>query len=89
MDRVQNPAVTITHSVYDGLSRLVSTWIGTDDSTTDGYKWTPANGSASSNMTQVAANEYDSGGVGNGNLTKSTLLPGGGASPRVTQNFYD
>ena len=89
VDRVQNPAGTITHSIYDGLSRLVSTWIGTDDSTTDGYKWTPANGSGSSNMTQVTANEYDNGGVGNGNLTKSTLLPGGGASPRVTQNFYD
>ena len=89
VDRVQNPAGTITHSVYDGLARVVSTWIGTDDSTTDGYKWTPANGSASSNMTQVTASEYDNGGVGNGNLTKSTQFPGGGASPRVTQNFYD
>lgn len=40
-------------------------------------------------MVQVAANEYDHGGVGNGNLTKSTLFPGGGAAPRVTQNAYD
>jgi len=30
LDRVQNPAGTITHSVYDGLYRLASTWIGTD-----------------------------------------------------------
>jgi hypothetical protein len=29
------------------------------------------------------------GGVGNGNLTKATLFPGGGASPRVVQNAYD
>ena len=87
VDRVRNPAGTITHSVNDGLSPLVSTWIGTGDSTTDGYNWTPANGSASSNMALVAANEYDSGAVGDGNLTKSTLLPGGGPSPQVKQNF--
>jgi hypothetical protein len=29
------------------------------------------------------------GGVGNGNLTKARLFPGGGASPRVVQNAYD
>ena len=89
MDRVQNPAGTITHSVYDGIYRLASTWIGTDDSTTNGSKWTPTNGSSSSNMTQVTASEYDNGGVGNGNVTKSTQFPGGGASPRITENLYD
>jgi RHS repeat-associated protein len=40
-------------------------------------------------MVQVAAYEYDNGGVGNGNLTKATQFPGGGAAPRVTQNAYD
>ena len=89
VDRTQTPAGTITHSVYDGLTRLVGTWIGTDDSTTNGFKWTPSNGSPTSNMVQIAANEYDNGGVGNGNPTKATLFPGGGAAPRVTLNDYD
>jgi RHS repeat-associated protein len=89
VERVQNPAGTITISTYDGLARLTATWVGTDDSTTNGFKWTPGNASATSNMVQVAANEYDNGGVGNGNLTKSTQFPGGGASPRVVQNAYD
>ncbi|MEI6505371.1 MAG: RHS repeat-associated core domain-containing protein [Planctomycetota bacterium] len=89
VERVQNPAGTITISTFDGLSRLTGTWVGTDDSTTNGFKWTPGSASATSNMAQVAASEYDNGGTGNGNLTKFTQIPGGGASPRVTQNFYD
>jgi RHS repeat-associated protein len=89
VDRLQNPAGTITISMYDGLARLTATYVGTNDSTTDGFKWTPSNASPTSNMAQVAANEYDNGGVGNGNLTKSTLFPGGGAAPRVTENAYD
>jgi len=40
-------------------------------------------------MTQVTANEYDNGGIGDGNVTKSTQFPGGGASPRVAENLYD
>ena len=89
VDRVQTPAGTITHSIYDGLSRLVATWVGTDDSTTNGFKWNPTNGSASSNMTQVAAYEFDNGGAGNGNLTRETWFPGGGAAARVMQHSYD
>ena len=89
VDRVQNPAGTITISTYDGLSRLVATWVGTDDSTTNGFKWTPSNAAPASNMVQVATYEYDNGGTGSGNLTKSTQFPGGGAAPRVTQNAYD
>ncbi|MEX0669944.1 MAG: hypothetical protein WD060_05760, partial [Pirellulales bacterium] len=82
-------AGTITISMYDGLARLMATYVGTDDSTTNGFKWTPSNASATSNMAQVTANEYDNGGVGKGNLTKPTLFPGGGAAPRITQNAYD
>ena len=89
VDRIQNPAGTITISMYDGLARLTATYVGTDDSTTNGFKWTPSNASATSKMTQVAANEYDNGGVGNGNLTKSTLFPGGSDAPRITENAYD
>jgi RHS repeat-associated protein len=89
VDRIQNPAGTITISTYDGLARLTATYVGTDDSTTNGFKWTPSNASPTSNMAQVAATEYDNGGVGSGNLTKTTLFPGGGEAPRVTQNSYD
>ena len=89
VERVQNPAGTITISTYDGLGRLTATYVGTDDSTTNGFKWKPSNAAPTSNMVQVAANEYDNGGEGNGNLTKSTQFPGGGASPRVTQHAYD
>jgi hypothetical protein len=32
---------------------------------------------------------YDSGGVGDGNLTQETDYPGGSAAPRVTQNWFD
>ena len=85
VDRVQSPAGTITHSIYDGFSRLVATWIGTNDSTTNGLKWTPTTGSASSNMTLVETRAYDV----SSNLLDVTQLPGGGAAPRTTRTYYD
>ncbi|MGH3578737.1 MAG: hypothetical protein ACRDU0_14425, partial [Mycobacterium sp.] len=33
--------------------------------------------------------QYDGGGVGDGNLTQTTVYPGGSAANRVTQNWYD
>lgn len=36
-------------------------------------------------MTKVAEYEYDA----NGNLTKQTQIPGGGAVNRVTETYYD
>jgi RHS repeat-associated protein len=89
VERVQNPAGTITISTYDGRARLTGTWVGTNDSTTDGFKWKPSNASPASNMVQVAAYEYDNGGTGNSNLTQSTQFPGGGEAPRVTRYAYD
>jgi RHS repeat-associated protein len=89
VDRVVNPAKTITISTYDGLARLTGTYIGTDDRSNDGRKWTPATADSDSNMKQVAAYEYDNGLSGNGNLTKYTQFPGGTATARVTQYAYD
>jgi len=89
VDRIQNPAGTITLPRYDGLARLVSTYVGTNDSTTDGYKWNPSNASRSSNMTLVSTNEYDSGEVGNSNRTSTTQYPGGGADPRTSEYGFD
>jgi len=84
------PTGTIQHTVYDGLGRVASTWIGTNDTPGNGDdEWTPENNTAPANMVEVSAMVYDNGGVGDGNLTQETDFPGGGAAPRVTQNFYD
>jgi RHS repeat-associated protein len=87
-DRVQTPTGTIYRTVYDGLGRVVSTWVGTNDSPPSG-EWSPSNNVAPSNMVQLTANVYDNGGVGDSNLTQETQYPGGSAAPRVTQQFYD
>jgi RHS repeat-associated protein len=87
LKRELSPAGTITRTVSDGLGRVVSTWVGTDDVPTSGY-WSPDN-TAGTDLVKVSANEYDGGGVGDGNLTQTTEYPGAGASPRVTQFSYD
>jgi YD repeat-containing protein len=88
LDRTLSPTGTIYRTVYDGLGRPVSTWVGTNDTPSTGY-WSPDNNTPPSNMVQVTANVYDNGGVGDGDLTQTTQFPGGGAAPRVTQNSYD
>jgi RHS repeat-associated protein len=88
LDRTQAPTGTITFNVYDGMERLSSTWIGTDDTTANGFKWSPTNNTGSSNLVQVAAYTYDDNGVGNSNLTQSVALPGIGAN-RVSAFAYD
>ncbi len=79
---------TITRDVYDGLGHVVSVWVGTDDTPGSGY-WSPTNNSSPSNMVEVTANQYDNGGVGDGNLTQETDYPGGSATARVTDMCYD
>ncbi len=87
LDRIVSPQGTIDRTVYDGQGRPISEWIGTDDTPTSGT-WSPSN-TAGTNLVQVRAYEYDGGGVGDGNLTKETDSPGGGAADRVTQYYYD
>jgi RHS repeat-associated protein len=87
-NRTQLPTGTIKRTVYDGLDRVVSTWVGTNDTPASGY-WSPTNNTPPSNMVQVTGNVYDSGGVGDGNLTQATQYPGGGAAARVTAGLYD
>jgi RHS repeat-associated protein len=84
-DKVVTPTGTITRIVYDSLSRLVSTWIGTNDTPSSGF-WSPSNPAG---MTEVSANVYDNGGVGDSDLTQTTQFPGLGQPARVTQYFYD
>ena len=75
-------------TVYDALSGVVSTWVGTNDTPASGT-WSPTNNTSPANMVQVTANVYDGGGVGDRNLTQTTGFPGGGADARVNQYGYD
>jgi RHS repeat-associated protein len=87
-NRVQSPTGTITRTVYDGQNRAVSTWVGTNDTPASGA-WSPTNNTGSSNMSLVSSRVYDNGGVGDGNVTSTTVYPGGPAAPRTTQSLFD
>ena len=76
-NKTVTPAGTITRTEYDGLGRVTSRWVGTDDVPTTGF-WSVAN-MAGTDMVKVADSEYDGGGVGDGNRTKTTEYPGLGA----------
>jgi RHS repeat-associated protein len=76
LKKTVSPAGTISRIVYDGLGRVTSTWVGTDDVPTSGY-WSPTN-TAGTDLVKVSENEYDGGGVGDGNRTyKENELSGG------------
>ena len=85
VNRTISATGTITRTVHDGLGRTVSVWVGANDAPVSGF-WSPANAAG---MVKVADYEYDDGGVGDGNLTKVTVYPGGGAPARVTRYFHD
>jgi RHS repeat-associated protein len=89
LNRTQLPTGTVNRTVYDGLSRIVSTWVGTNDTPGNGQEWTPSNNTPPSNMVQITGNVYDGGGVGDNNLTQVTQYPGGSAANRVTQFWFD
>jgi RHS repeat-associated protein len=86
-NRVLDAEGLITRTVYDALGRVSSTWIGTDDMPTSGL-FAPDN-LTGTNMVQLSEYEYDHGGVGDGNLTRSIQIPGGGLDDRVTDYLYD
>jgi RHS repeat-associated protein len=80
-----SPQGTISRTVYDGQGRVVSEWVGTNDTPTSGW-WSPSNPAG---MVETKSYQYDNGGVGDGNLTQETDYPGGGAANRVTDFWYD
>lgn len=73
VDQVVSPTGTITRTMYDGLQRDASVWVGT----------------TLENLTKVVGNEYDGNGVGTGNLTQVTQYPGGNQLARATRYLYD
>jgi RHS repeat-associated protein len=87
-NRVQSPSGTIYRTVYDGMGRKSSEWVGTNDTPGSGY-WSPSNNTPPSNMVKVKDYTYDGGGVGDSDLTKVVEHPGGGAADRETDYFYD
>jgi RHS repeat-associated protein len=87
--RVRDALGTVTDTLYDGLGRPAAVYVGTDDSTTDGKPWTPANAAASSNMVQLEQDTYDGNGVGDSNLTQVTRFADASSDNRVTQYAYD
>ena len=62
LNKTVTPTGTIYRTVYDGLDRPISTWVGTDDTPTSGY-WSPTN-LTGTNMVETSADVYDNGGVG-------------------------
>jgi hypothetical protein len=87
-NRTVRPTGTIDRVVYDALGRPVSSWVGTNDAGAT-HADPAGGGAAGNNMSMVGANEYDSGAVGDSNLTKVTLVAGGGQPDRVTRLWYD
>ena len=87
LDRTEDPSGTIYRTVFDGQGRVVSKWVGTNDTPTSGA-WSPSNPAG---MVEVESDVYDGGGVGDGDLTQKTLYTGeGGSDPNeVTDYFYD
>jgi hypothetical protein len=89
-NRVLAPTGTITRTIYDNLGRVVSTWVGTNDTPTTGF-WSPSNNSSPCNMVDVEDDQYDgsSSAVGDSNLTQVTQHVGGSAPDRVSQFAFD
>ena len=86
-NRLVSAAGTITRTEYDGLGRVTSEWVGTDDVPTTG-NWSVTN-LAGTDMVKVRDYEYDGGGVGDSDLTRLTEYPGLGAAARVTRTWFD
>lgn len=67
------------------FNRAASVWVGTNDTPTSGT-WSPSNPAG---MVEVESNQYDNGGVGDGDLTETIQYPGNGAPQRVTQYWFN
>lgn len=76
-NRVVTPGGTITATTYNARGQVLTVSVGTDDS-----------GTTTDNMRKVTTNEYDNGGLGDGNLTSVTQHVDDSTN-RVTNYGYD
>ena len=87
-NRVVTASGTIYRTVYDALDRVISQWVGTND--TGATHANPAGSGSPNNMFKTTSYEYDNGGVGDNNLTRVVLYPDSNTSnQRVTDLAYD
>ncbi len=63
-NKTVDPDGTIRRTFYDGLDRVSSEWVGSDDTPTSGY-WAPTN-TAGTDLVKFREYTYDGGGVGHG-----------------------
>jgi YD repeat-containing protein len=81
-----------TRWAYDAAGKLywVKNGLGTITETHyDGLGRMTGTSIGTTSLVRVSHNEYDDGGVGDGNLTRVTFHPGGDAPDRITQSWYD
>ena len=97
-NRTVTPTGTIYRTVSDGQGRVVSQWVGTDDTPTSGF-WSPTN-TAGTDLVKTSEYVYDdvngdgdgtdAGDIGDGNLSHVFQYPSSTASEaRRTDFAYD
>ena len=78
---------TVYRTLYDGLGRPASTWVGTNDA---GATNADPQSGGGNNMLRLTTSVYDGGGVGDDNLTRFvTHVDASAASDRVGLYDYD
>ena len=88
LNKTVTPSGTIYRTVYDALGRVVSEWVGTND--TGATSTNPAGSGSPNNMFKTTSYEYDGGTVGDSNLTRVILYPdSNSANQRKTDLVYD
>jgi RHS repeat-associated protein len=83
-DRVVSPTGTITRTVYDEEDRVISQWIGTDDTTSE--PWSPTNPVG---MFMIHSYAYANNNPGDSQLVQEIDYPGSGQPNRETDDYYD
>ncbi|RNC81662.1 MAG: hypothetical protein ED559_07700 [Phycisphaera sp.] len=85
---VKSPTGTIRQTVYDDIGRAEAQYVGTNDNSVTFE--TTFESSGTSDMVKVSETVYDTGGVGNGLVTKSTaFVIDGTTDRRDTEYTYD
>ena len=87
--QIINANGTITDTVYDSLGRVVSDWVGANDTANNGQPFTGSNAGTGNNMTEVTSYVYDNGGVGDSNATEVIQYPNGNTAGTQQVSLLD